>query len=153
MKIVDLLKKDYIVEELLSSGKQEVLEELSQRILKHNRTFEPDAMIRTLMDREKLGSTGIGEGIAIPHGRLDGLEEVIVAFGRSLRGIDFDALDGRPVYLFFLLLAPEHAATEHLKVLARISRMLKDQNFRTRLMEAPSGDEIYRIITEKDGQT
>jgi len=153
MKIVDLLKKDYIVEELVSSGKQEVLEELSQRILKHNRTFYPEAMIRTLMDREKLGSTGIGEGIAIPHGRLDGLEEVIVAFGRSLRGVDFDALDGKPVYLFFLLLAPERAATDHLKVLARISRMLKDLNFRSRLMEAPSRDEIYQIITEKDGQT
>ncbi|SEM26300.1 PTS IIA-like nitrogen-regulatory protein PtsN [Syntrophus gentianae] len=150
MKIADLLRKEYIIDGLVSSNKKEVLEELSRRILKGKLDFHLDAMIKVLTEREKLGSTGIGDGVAIPHGRLNGLEDLILAFGRSRSGIDFDSMDGKPVNLFFLLMAPEHSTSEHLKVLARISRMLKDQKFRTCLMEAKSRDELYRIIADKD---
>ncbi|ABC77094.1 PTS sugar transporter subunit IIA [Syntrophus aciditrophicus] len=153
MKITDLLKKDFIIEELVSTGKQEVLEELSRSFQKGNVKFNLDAMIKVLLEREKLGSTGIGDHIAIPHGKLNGLDDLIVAFGRSSRGIDFDAMDGKPVNLFFLLMAPEHSTGQHLKALAKISRMLKDHHFRKSLMETKSKDELYQIIADKDDQT
>lgn len=153
MKITDLLKKDFIIEELVSTGKQEVLEELSRSFQKGNVKFNLDAMIKVLLEREKLGSTGIGDHIAIPHGKLNGLDDLIVAFGRSSLGIDFDAMDGKPVNLFFLLMAPEHSTGQHLKALAKISRMLKDHHFRKSLMETKSKDELYQIIADKDDQT
>ena len=103
-----------------------------------------------LLEREKLGSTGIGDGIAIPHGKLKGLDRLVISFGRSRQGIDFDAIDGKPVHIFFLLMAPESSTGQHLKALAKISRMLKDPDFRSDLMAAKSAEEIYRKIAEKD---
>jgi len=153
MKITDLLRKDFIIEELVSTNKQEVLDELSRSFQKGNIKFNLEAMIKIIMEREKLGSTGIGDHIAIPHGKLHGLDGMIVSFGRSSRGIDFDAMDGKTVNLFFLLMAPEQSTGQHLKVLAKISRMLKDQQFRKCLMEAKSKDELYQVIAEKDDQT
>jgi len=153
MKITDFLREDFIIEELESSNKQEVLEEISRNIQKRKQRYHPTAMVKVLMEREKLGSTGIGDHIAIPHGKLNGLDDLIVTFGRSNRGIDFDAIDGKPVNLFFLLMAPEQSTGQHLKALARISRMLKDLHFRKSLMEAKSRDELYQIIADKDDQT
>ena len=115
--------------------------------------FDPEAMLHVLLEREKLGSTGIGDGIAIPHGKLAGLDEMVVAFGRSREGIDFEAMDGKPVHLFFLLMAPENSAGQHLKALAKISRMLKDAGFRKNLLEAKTHDDLVRIIAEKDDET
>ncbi|HQC23908.1 MAG TPA: PTS sugar transporter subunit IIA, partial [Syntrophales bacterium] len=103
-----------------------------------------------LLEREKLGSTGIGDGIAIPHGKLKGLERLVISFGRSRQGVDFDAIDGKPVHIFFLLMAPESSTGQHLKALAKISRMLKDPGFRSDLMAAENAEEIYRKIAEKD---
>jgi len=153
MKITDILKKNFIIEELISTNKEEVLEELSRSFQRGNIKFNLDAMVKVLMEREKLGSTGIGDHIAIPHGKLNGLDDLIVAFGRSSRGIDFDAIDGKPVNLFFLLVAPEQSTCQHLKAVARISRMLKNYHFRKSLMEAKSKDELYQIIADKDDQT
>ena len=102
------------------------------------------------MERERLGSTGIGDGVALPHGKLRGLDKLLLSFGRSIDGLDFDSIDERPAYLFFLLLAPENSAGMHLKFLAKISRMLKDGNLRQRLMQAKSREEIYKVITDKD---
>jgi PTS system nitrogen regulatory IIA component len=107
-------------------------------------------MIEVLLDREKLGSTGIGDGIAIPHGKLKGLDSLVIAFGRSHDGIDFDSIDGKPVHIFFLLMAPESSTGQHLKALAKISRMLKDPAFRSNLMSAKSTEELYRNISDKD---
>jgi len=152
MKIADLLKKDFIIEELASTSKQDVLEELSRSFQRGSIKFSLDAMIKVLMEREKLGSTGIGDHIAIPHGKWNGLNDPIVSFGRSRKGIHFDAMDGKPVNLFFLIIAPEQSAGLHLKVLAKISRMLKDQHFRESLLKATSKDELYQIITDKDDQ-
>ena len=109
-------------------------------------------MLRVLLEREKLGSTGIGDGIAIPHGKLAGLDEILVAFGRSREGIAFEAMDGKPVHLFFFLMAPENSAGRHLKALAKISRMLKDAAFRENLLEAKTHDDLVRIIAEKDDE-
>jgi PTS system nitrogen regulatory IIA component len=107
-------------------------------------------MVNTLLEREKLGSTGIGDGVAIPHGKLVNLEELIVSFGRSKEGVEFDAMDGKPAHIFFLLMAPEDTTGKHLKALAKISKMLKDSTFRKKLLEAKSKDELYMIIADKD---
>jgi len=150
MNIADMFKKEYIIEELKSRTRREVLTELSEMFSHADIKVDYDNMVEVLLEREKLGSTGIGGGIAIPHGKLAGLENLIVSFGRSKDGIDFDSMDGRPVHIFFLLMAPENSAGQHLKALARISRMLKDDSFKTDLINATSVESLYRIIIEKD---
>jgi PTS system nitrogen regulatory IIA component len=150
MNITDLIQKEFIIDELKSKSKKEVLYELSESFLRGNISVDPDAMVEVLVEREKLGSTGIGDGIAIPHGKLPGLENLIMSFGRSHKGIDFDALDGKPVHIFFLLMAPENSAGQHLRALAKISRMLKEEEFRKTLMDMDSSDDIYHVIEKKD---
>ncbi len=150
MQITGMLKKDYIIEELQATSKRAVLAELSEILRRDTEGLPPGAMVDVLLEREKLGSTGIGDGIAIPHGKLKNLDRLMISFGRSRQGIDFDAIDGRPVHLFFLLMAPESSTGQHLKALAKISRMLKDPEFRNGLMAATSAEEIYRKIAEKD---
>jgi PTS system nitrogen regulatory IIA component len=150
MKIIDMLKTDYILEELKSDNKRDVLKELVGSFMKIHQKLDSEATLNVLFEREKLGSTGIGEGIAIPHGKITGLDQLILSFGRSAVGIDFDAMDGKPVHLFFLLIAPENSAGQHLKTLAKISKMLKDGVFRTKLMAAKSKDELYKIIANQD---
>ena len=126
--------------------------ELIAVIAKTEDSFDPEAMLRVFLEREQLGSTGIGDGIAIPHGKLAGLDGMVLAFGRSRKGVEFEALDGKPVHLFFLLAAPENSAGRHLKALARISRMLKDGAFRRNLLEAKERDDLVRIIAQKDDE-
>ncbi len=150
MQITDMFKKDYIIEELKAKTKRAVLAELSELFTRDQTSLQGESVVDVLLEREKLGSTGIGDGIAIPHGKLKGLENLVISFGRSREGIDFDAIDGRPVHLFFLLMAPESSTGQHLKALAKISRMLKDQDFRHDLLTAKSKEEIYRKIAEKD---
>ncbi len=150
VKIQDMLKEDFIIEDLKSKTKKEVLAELSDVFLRDDMGIDRDSVIEVLMERERLGSTGIGDGIAIPHGKLTGLERLVVSFGRSSMGVDFDSLDGRPVHIFFLLMAPENSAGLHLKALAKISRMLKDISFRGSLIKAESSKDIYNLIVEKD---
>jgi PTS system nitrogen regulatory IIA component len=150
MKIIDMLKTDYILEELKSGNKRDVLKELVGSFMKIHQKLDSEATLNVLFEREKLGSTGIGEGIAIPHGKITGLDQLILSFGRSAVGIDFDAMDGKPVHLFFLLIAPENSAGQHLKTLAKISKMLKDGVFKTKLMAAKSKDELYKIIANQD---
>ena len=103
-----------------------------------------------LVEREKLGSTGIGNGIAIPHGKLDGLENICLVFGRSVAGIEFDSLDGKPVNLIFLLVAPANSAGVHLKALARLSRLLKEKSFRDSLLAADDAEKLYAIVVAED---
>jgi len=150
MDIKELIAKEYIIEDLKSKTKREVLVELAEVFKKGNIEADYDSMVEVLLEREKLGSTGIGDGIAIPHGKLAGLENLIISFGRSREGVGFDSLDGNPVYIFFLLMAPENSAGQHLKALAKISRMLKDRDFRKGLIEAESPEKMYNLIIEKD---
>lgn len=150
MNIQDMLNKEHMIENLKSRTKKEVLVELSDVFLHNDTDINRDTVFEVLMEREKLGSTGIGDGIAIPHGKLAGLEKLIVSFGRSVTGVDFDSLDGKPVHIFFLLLAPENSAGQHLKALARISRMLKDISFRESLLTAETSDDAYNLIVKKD---
>lgn len=150
MKITSIFSQEFIIDELEADSKEETLAKLSAVFPLDSVHYGLDDIVNILMEREKLGSTGIGDGIAIPHAKIPGLADVLVSFGRSTKGVAFDALDGKPVHLFFLLVAPEHASGQHLKALAKISRMLKDTEFRTRLMDAPSRQDLYKAIAEKD---
>jgi PTS system nitrogen regulatory IIA component len=150
MRITDILTEDMVIAALAGSSKAEVIEELAGVVSEHQPEIERARLMQALEDRERLNSTALGEGVAIPHGKLPGLKRVVAAFGRSPRGVDFSSLDGKPTHLFFLLVAPEDSAGAHLKALARISRLLKDEAFRTRLMRAGDARELYRIIHEED---
>ncbi|MBU0651594.1 MAG: PTS sugar transporter subunit IIA [Proteobacteria bacterium] len=153
MKITDMLKREFVLEQLKAGNKRDALAELAGVFAQGRINVDPEAMLHVLLERERLGSTGIGDGIAIPHGKLPGLEEMVVSFGRSREGIAFEAMDGKPVHLFFLLMAPENSAGHHLKMLAKISRMLKDANFRKNLLETEMHEDLFRIIAEKDDET
>ncbi len=150
MKLSDILKPGLIVPDLKAQDKKGVLEELAQIITQQEPSLSKGSLLQVLLERERLGSTGIGDGIALPHGKLKELDHLCISFGRSAKGLDFDSIDEKPAYVFFLLLAPENSAGVHLKALAKISRMLKDGNFRRRLMGAQSGQEIYEMIIDKD---
>jgi len=150
MKILDILSKDCIIPELRSRTKKEVLEELTGALLNCKANLNKEALVEVLLERERLGSTGIGDGIAIPHGKIKDLDELILSFGRSTQGIEFDSMDGRPTHLFFLLIAPENSAGIHLRALAKISRLLKSAHFRQRLLEAETVEELFLVIQEED---
>ena len=152
MKIIDLLKPAAITADLKATGKNEVLAELTDAILKVENGLDRDEVINVLQERERLGSTGIGEGVAIPHGKLRDLKHLVISFGRSRGGVDFDSMDGRPAHLFFLLIAPEESVGVHLKTLARISKLLKNSTVRNRLLAASNGEEVYSIIAEEEEQ-
>jgi len=127
-----------------------VLEELADLLAASGKIKDAKAAVEILMEREKLGSTGIGQGIAIPHAKTDQTATIAAAFGLSRRGVSFDALDGEPVHIFFLLVAPPDAAGLHLKALARISRLLKDKFFRQSLRDVKDATEVMKIIKEED---
>jgi PTS system nitrogen regulatory IIA component len=150
MKILDILDKRMIISQLTSTNKTGVLRELVRVLAQVEKEVDEERMLEILLERESLGSTGIGEGVAIPHGKSEDVKKLLASFGRSLPGVDFQSMDGKPAHLFFLLVAPENSAGIHLKALARISRLMKDQNFRKRLMEANSAEEIYSLFSEGD---
>ncbi len=150
MKILDILDKRLIVPQLTSQTKEGVLRELVHLLAQMEKQVDENRMMEILLERESLGSTGIGDGVAIPHGKSKDVKRLLASFGRSLPGMDFQSMDGKPTHLFFLLVAPENSAGIHLKALARISRLMKDLAFRRRLMEAKSTDEIYTLFSEGD---
>lgn len=152
MKLIDILDESAIVADLTASTKTEALEALVEVMTKSNPALRKEDLLQVLLEREELGSTGIGDGIAIPHGKSQELTEIVSGFGLSKQGIEFDSLDGKPAHLFFLLVAPENSVGTHLKMLARISRMLKNVEFRQKLLEAKSQQEIYQIIAEEDAK-
>jgi PTS system nitrogen regulatory IIA component len=152
MKIFDLLAPERIMPDLQATNKRGVLEELSKTLIEGTNGLSLQTVMEVLLDRERLGSTGIGDNIAIPHGKIAQLSELKLSFGRSLKGVDFDSMDGKPSHIFFLLLAPADSAGLHLKALAKISRMLMSQSFRDNLMKAAGVEEIYRLIAERDAE-
>jgi PTS system nitrogen regulatory IIA component len=152
MKISEFLSKDLVIPDLQSKNKKGVLEELAAVLVAQGKLPDLERVVEVLLDREKLGSTGIGDGIAIPHGKVRDLGGVVASFGRSREGVDFESIDQKPTHLFFLLVAPENSAGVHLKALARISRLLKDPNFRKRLMEAENKEALFQVILDEDAQ-
>ena len=152
MKISELMDANLVVAQLQGTTKNQVLEELVQHLAQARPGIEPGELLRVLIEREKLGSTGIGNGIAIPHGKLAGLDQIVLVFGKSTDGIDFDAIDSSPVHLLFLLVAPTDSAGQHLKALARLSRLLKSPEFRDSLMGSETADAIFGCIQQADEQ-
>jgi len=152
MKITDILSPDMVIADLKGSTKPEVLNELAKALTSKYTEISLPALTAVLAERERLGSTAIGDGIAIPHGKLRGVKTIVGAFGRHVKGVDFDSLDGGPSQLFFVLVAPEDSASLHLKALARVSRLLKEGSFRERLIAAKDADELYRLIKEEDSK-
>ena len=152
MKIEDILGEDLVLADLAARSKPEVLVELADALTARYPELDKAKLVGALEERERLNSTALGEGVAIPHGKLVGLRRVLAAFGRSRAGVDFQSVDGKPTHLFFLLVAPEDSAGAHLKALARISRLLKDPAFRTRLLEAPDARAIWTIIRDEDAR-
>lgn len=152
MKIMDFLNLDAITADLKSTTKKEIIKELVDLMVKAGDIKKGDDLVKTIMSRETLGSTGIGQGIGIPHGKSTTVKKLTAAFGLSKNGVDFESLDGELTYIFFLLIAPEESAGPHLKGLARISRLLKDKYFRDTLLKAQDAKEIINIIKSEDSR-
>ena len=150
MKLSELIDEVNIIPELKAKDKTGVLEELADTIVNHEPLLDKGALVKVLLERERLGSTGIGDGVAIPHGKFHGISHPIISFGRSRKGLDFESMDGEPAYLFFLLVAPENSASIHLKALAKIARILKNSTFRRVLLEASTREELYQTIIQND---
>lgn len=152
MKIMEFLSKKAVVMDIKSTKKEEVISELVDALIAAGDIEKRcrAKLIEALMAREALGSTAIGQGVAIPHAKSDCVDRLIAAFGLCKRGVDFDSLDGEPAYLFFLLVAPQDSAGPHLKALARISRLLKDKYFRDSLRQAIDDKTVFKIISQED---
>ena len=150
MKFSELINKNYIIPEFKGSTKKQVLEELVESLASNKVEIDKVVLLNTLLEREKLGSTGIGDGVAIPHGKLNGLDNIILLFGKSGQGVDFDAIDRKPVCMVFLLVAPADSAGLHLKALARLSRMLREKEFKNSLLMASDAEALLKIIIDKD---
>ena len=150
MHLSDIVHPDMVWANLTSKDKIQVILELAEKISQKARPIKAQDIASALLSRENLGSTGIQDGVAIPHAKVAGLKNTVIACGRSTAGINFEAPDQKPTHLFFVLLAPENSAAMHLKILARLSRLLKSQDFRNRLMELKDANEIYKTIIEED---
>jgi PTS system nitrogen regulatory IIA component len=153
VKIMDILVKEAVVLDLVSTAKDETLREMSEALATAESSIRADRLLDVLVERESLQSTGIGEGVAIPHGKMAGLDRLMASFARSQKGIDFDSIDGQPTQLFFLLVVPEHSGGQHLKALARISRFFRDAEFRKKLENATSTEDIFSAIEEEDAKS
>lgn len=150
MNMKEALRESCVISDLKGRTKTEVLTELISSFKESKLISNVRTAVDVVLEREKLGSTGIGEGIAIPHGKMKGIDSILCAFGRSKEGVDFDAIDGKPVHIVFLLLAPEDSAGLHIQMLSRISRILRDQAFRKHLVEQSLSEDLYSEIVGQD---
>ena len=150
MKITEFLDKNGIKIGLQSTEKEDILKELVDVLAKVKDVGDPKNIVKALVERENLGSTGIGQGIAIPHGKTDKVKELVAVLGISQKGVNFEALDGELVYIFFLLVAPKETAGPHLKALAQISRLLRDAYFCELMRRCKTADEVYELIRREE---
>ena len=153
MKMIEIIKEYNIIPNLKARDKNGVLEELAEVISNHEPSIDKTELVKVLVERERLGSTGIGDGVAIPHGKMNCISHPLISFGRSSKGLDFDSMDGQTVYLFFLLVAPENSSSIHLQVLAKIAKILKNDAFRKKLMDASGREDLYRAIIKADEES
>ncbi|HPI93090.1 MAG TPA: PTS sugar transporter subunit IIA [Deltaproteobacteria bacterium] len=151
MKIADILRPECVLSDIQATTKKDILTELAKPVASEYH-LNLDELVGVLQAREKLGSTGIGEGVAIPHGKINDLKTVVAAMAKSSKGLDFDAIDGKPCTIFFMLVAPSNSASLHLKALARASMLLKDPSLRNKLMETRSSGEMYHLIVDYDSR-
>lgn len=147
MRLVDHLEPGLVIHAMRAKDKPEALAELVARAASRRPEIAPEIALRVLQDRESLGSTGIGEGVAIPHGKLDDLTGVVMVVGRSETGVDFGALDFKPCRIFFCVIAPTNTAGLHLRILAQVSRLLKDETFKSRFLDAEDEAELWDLLS------
>ena len=150
MKIDEILKKESVIFNLSGKNKLEVIKEMTEHLKQNHIIKDNQALFKTLMEREKLGSTGIGENVAIPHGKSHELKYITTVFARSLNGVDFESLDQKPVHFVCMVIAPAHSTGQHLKALARISRLFKNQVLREGILKSKNSDAIYSLLLEED---
>jgi len=148
MKLGDYLDKELVLPDLQAKTKSEALAELIEPIGPKVPGFDTQKAHKVLLEREYLGTTGIGDGVAIPHGKLESLDDILLVVGRSKEGVDFESLDFKPCNIFFLVLAPEQVAGIHLRILAHISRLLKDDHFREAFLVAKDKDELWNLLMQ-----
>jgi PTS system nitrogen regulatory IIA component len=152
MKIGEILSPDFIIPELKSTTKETLLAELCQFLESKGAIKNAEGLLNALVEREKLGSTGIGENVAIPHAKSDEIDKIMTVFGKSETGIDFESLDQKPVHFVCLLLAPSNSTGLHLKALARIARLLKSQTLRDAIMKAKDASTVYSVFQDEDSK-
>ena len=152
MKISEILKKDFIIPDFTALDKLSALSDLCRFLEKKEVIKDKGTLVNALLEREKLGSTGIGESMAIPHAKSDEIDQIVIVFARSVNGIDFDSLDQRPVHFLCLLLAPTSSTGLHLKALARIARLFKSVPLREKILKAHGADSIYSTLIEEDSK-
>ncbi|MDR1434496.1 PTS sugar transporter subunit IIA [Candidatus Endomicrobiellum devescovinae] len=150
MKIMDFLSQDAIIVDLKATDKKSAIVELAEVLKNTKKIKNSDDIINIVLERERLGSTGIGQGVALPHGKTDLLHEQIGVLGISRKGIEFNSLDGEPVHIIFLLVGPVEVAGQHLKALSRISRLFKDKFLRQAIKEAKTTQEVVKLIQQED---
>jgi nitrogen PTS system EIIA component len=148
MRLEEYLQPEFVIGALTSESKPDVLAELVAPLSAKWPDFDAKLALQVLSERENLGTTGIGDGVAIPHGKMESLEKIVIVVGRSLTGVNFDALDFKPCSIFFLVLAPEHVAGLHLRILAHISRLLSDESFRHAFMSAENNAALWKVLTD-----
>ena len=152
MKINEILGKENIIADLTGKNKESVLLELTEFLKQNGSVKDKDALLLALVEREKLGSTGIGENVAIPHAKSDEIDSILTLFARSVEGVDFDSLDKKPVHFVCLVIAPTQSTGHHLKALARVSRLLKNQELRDNILKAQDCKGIYSVLLEEDAK-
>lgn len=150
MKVSELLKPEFIISDLKGESKEEIINELIDLFINDSRVEDIEKVRFAVLDREKVMSTGVGKGFAIPHGKTNAVNEIIGAFGNVKNGIDYDALDGNPVNLIFLLVGKDNLISTHIKLLSRISRLMNKDDFRHRLSEANNADEIVKLFNDEE---
>ena len=150
MKVLEFLDPSSICLDLKSSTKKEEISELCQALYSSGKIKDVELVLNAMMEREKLGSTGIGQGVAIPHGKSEAAPTLVGAIGISRKGVEFESLDGEPVHLIFLLVSPTDSSGQHLKALSCVSRLLKDKIFRQAVKEAKKVEDVEKIIREED---
>ncbi len=153
MKLTDILVRDACLVELKARTKKDAVRELAEALADGAEGLDGAALMQMLLERERLGSTAMGDGIAIPHARIESLDRLLASFGRSRQGVDFDSLDGKPTHIFFLLVAPGREGSAHLLTLARLSRFLTSPAFREKLMDLDSIDELFAAVEEEESRS
>ncbi len=152
MKLNDILVREACIVDMKARTKKEALRELSEVLAGSVKGLDAAGLLDMLLEREKLGTTAMGDGIAIPHARIEALDRLLASFGRSRQGVGFDSVDGKPTHLFFLLVAPGREGSAHLLTLARLSRLLSSPEFRSKLLDVESSDDLFRVLEEEESR-
>ena len=150
MKVLDLLNDKYVIPDLKGQTKEEVINELIDLFKDDPRVIDLEKVREAVLEREKIMSTGVGKGFAIPHGKTNTVNDILAAFGKTNRAIEYDSLDGHPVYLVFLLVGKDNLVSKHIKLLSRISRMMNKDEFRGNLLKATTSEEILNIFRKEE---